>query len=66
MRSDKDWIGGDIEKKKLMTFFHLSTKEMKTERNYISQFGAVRMTKAEAIEIITKHQRYMNFWTYVT
>eukprot|EP00972_Heterocapsa_arctica_P077193 11385686-Heterocapsa_arctica.AAC.1 len=45
MRTDKDWLDGDIENNTLMTFCHLSTKEMNTVRNHISQYGAVRMTK---------------------
>eukprot|EP00972_Heterocapsa_arctica_P071327 10536035-Heterocapsa_arctica.AAC.1 len=40
MRTDKDWLSGDVEKNMLMTFCHLGTKEMKTERNHISQYGA--------------------------
>eukprot|EP00972_Heterocapsa_arctica_P064358 9497806-Heterocapsa_arctica.AAC.1 len=39
---------------------------MKTERKYISGFGAVRMTRAEAIEMITDNVRYQNFWIHVT
>eukprot|EP00972_Heterocapsa_arctica_P032972 4850793-Heterocapsa_arctica.AAC.1 len=39
---------------------------MKTERNHISQYGAVRITKAEAIEMIRNNMRYQNFWIFVT
>eukprot|EP00972_Heterocapsa_arctica_P003059 453669-Heterocapsa_arctica.AAC.1 len=39
---------------------------MKTERNYISQYGAIRMTKEEAIEMITNCVRYHNVWVHVT
>eukprot|EP00972_Heterocapsa_arctica_P089282 13167056-Heterocapsa_arctica.AAC.1 len=39
---------------------------MKTERNYISAYGAVRMTKEESIEMITNWVRYQNFWIHVT
>eukprot|EP00972_Heterocapsa_arctica_P024668 3638560-Heterocapsa_arctica.AAC.1 len=49
-----------------MTFCHLSMTEMKTERHFISQYGAVRMTKAESIEMINNNQRYHHFWIYVT
>eukprot|EP00972_Heterocapsa_arctica_P073429 10845776-Heterocapsa_arctica.AAC.1 len=66
MRTDKDWMDGDIENNMLMTFCHLSTTKMKNERNYISQYGAVRMTKAESIEMIINNMRYQNFWIYVT
>eukprot|EP00972_Heterocapsa_arctica_P067667 9989635-Heterocapsa_arctica.AAC.1 len=66
MRTDKDWQNGDIEKKMLMIFCHLGSKEMKKERNNILQYGAVRMTRAEAIEMIDNNVRYVNFWIYVT
>eukprot|EP00972_Heterocapsa_arctica_P051346 7552591-Heterocapsa_arctica.AAC.1 len=46
-------VGGRHEKKMLMTCVHLSTVQMKTERNYISAYGAVQMTKEEAIEMVT-------------
>eukprot|EP00972_Heterocapsa_arctica_P037528 5525254-Heterocapsa_arctica.AAC.1 len=52
MRSCREWMEGDIENNMLMTCCHLSTTQIKTEWNYISQYGAVRMTKAESIEMI--------------
>eukprot|EP00972_Heterocapsa_arctica_P004289 637575-Heterocapsa_arctica.AAC.1 len=39
---------------------------MRKERGDISQYGAVRMTKAEAKEMIRTNQKYQNFWVYVT
>eukprot|EP00972_Heterocapsa_arctica_P032707 4818216-Heterocapsa_arctica.AAC.1 len=39
---------------------------MKTERNYVSSFGAVRITKEEAIEMNSNCVRYQNFWVHVT
>eukprot|EP00972_Heterocapsa_arctica_P090406 13335952-Heterocapsa_arctica.AAC.1 len=65
MRTDKDWLDGDIDTNMLMTCCHLSTTKMKTERTYISQYGAVRMTKTESTEMINNNQRYNNFWIYV-
>eukprot|EP00972_Heterocapsa_arctica_P089489 13194786-Heterocapsa_arctica.AAC.1 len=66
MKKSKDWTEGTIEKKMFMVRAHLSTVAMKAERNYISQYGAVRMTKAEATEMIKNNQRYQNCWVYVT
>eukprot|EP00972_Heterocapsa_arctica_P002414 349099-Heterocapsa_arctica.AAC.1 len=48
MRKDKEWTEGTIETNMFMVCAHLSTVAMKTGRNNISQYGAVRMTKAEA------------------
>eukprot|EP00972_Heterocapsa_arctica_P039332 5793386-Heterocapsa_arctica.AAC.1 len=39
---------------------------MRKERGDISQYGAVRMTKAEAKEMIRTNQRYIHFRVYVT
>eukprot|EP00972_Heterocapsa_arctica_P022697 3339969-Heterocapsa_arctica.AAC.1 len=62
MKENRDWTEATIEKKLLMVCHHLSTTKMNTERNYIAAFGAVRMTKEEAIEMITNGVRYQNFW----
>eukprot|EP00972_Heterocapsa_arctica_P069509 10269804-Heterocapsa_arctica.AAC.1 len=66
MRECKEWLEGDMYNHMLMTCCHLSTTQMKTERNYISQYGAVRMAKEESIEMITNNMRYHNFWIHVT
>eukprot|EP00972_Heterocapsa_arctica_P001408 206269-Heterocapsa_arctica.AAC.1 len=55
MKNNKEWTEGDTDNKLLMTCCHLSTTKIKTERNYISAYGAVRMTKEEAIEMITNN-----------
>eukprot|EP00972_Heterocapsa_arctica_P031279 4605004-Heterocapsa_arctica.AAC.1 len=49
-----------------MACAHLSTAAMRKERGDISQYGAVRISKAETKEMIRTNQRYMHFWVYVT
>eukprot|EP00972_Heterocapsa_arctica_P099657 14704583-Heterocapsa_arctica.AAC.1 len=39
---------------------------MRAERQYIAPFGAARMTKEEALEMINNCVRYQNFWAHVT
>eukprot|EP00972_Heterocapsa_arctica_P092114 13586502-Heterocapsa_arctica.AAC.1 len=62
MKEKKEWTEATNEKKLIMVCHHLSTTKMKTEQNYIAAFGAVRMTKEEATEMITNGVRYQNFW----
>ncbi len=62
----KEWKQGDMDNNMLMVCGHLSSSLMTTERKDISWYGAVRMTKAEAAEMIALKVRYQNFWVYVT
>eukprot|EP00972_Heterocapsa_arctica_P062858 9272596-Heterocapsa_arctica.AAC.1 len=55
MKDDKRWTEATTEMMLLMVCHHLSQTTMKAERKYISGFGAVRMTRAEAIEMITNN-----------
>eukprot|EP00972_Heterocapsa_arctica_P108660 16000563-Heterocapsa_arctica.AAC.1 len=66
MKDDKNWTEATILKKLLMTCYHMSTTKMRAERKYISAFGAIRMTKEEAIEMNTNCVRYQNLWGHVT
>eukprot|EP00972_Heterocapsa_arctica_P069039 10202173-Heterocapsa_arctica.AAC.1 len=52
MKDEKRWTEATDELKMLRVCYHLSQSQMKAERKYISGFGAVRMTRAESIEMI--------------
>ncbi len=58
----EEWKEADTKKKMLMICMHLSSTQVKAERKTISGYGAIRMTKEEAMEMIILKVRYMNFW----
>ena len=66
MKTNDDWMNGDMRKKFFMMMAKMSDGHMKHEKKNIAWYGGVRMTSKETTRMAEGMWRHQCFWGYIT